>query len=112
MAKAGDQKAKLAFKKLTHDMIKVIGSYIAEMNGVDLIVFTGGIGEHNSRLRRRVLENFGFLGLKVDAEANTAFGEDAIITTPDSAVKAALVTTNEELVIARDTMHLVLESQE
>ena len=112
MAMAGDQKAKLAFKKLTHDMIKIIGSYIAEMNGVDLIVFTGGIGEHNSRLRRRVLENFGFLGVKVDAEANTAFGEDAIITTPDSAVKAALVTTNEELVIARDTMHLVLESQE
>jgi len=112
MAKAGDQRAKLAFKKLTHDMIKVIGSYIAEMNGVDLIVFTGGIGEHNSRLRRRVLENFGFLGLKVDADANMAFGEDAIITTPDSAVKAALVTTNEELVIARDTMHLVLESQE
>ena len=112
LAEAGDAKAKLVFKKLSHDMIKIIGSYIAEMNGVDLIVFTGGIGEHNERLRRRVLQNFSYLGLKIDAEANTAWGEDAIITTPDSAVKAALVTTNEELVIARDTMHLVQDAQE
>ena len=112
LAEAGDAKAKLVFKKLSHDMIKIIGSYIAEMNGVDLIVFTGGIGEHNERLRRRVLQNFSYLGLKIDDKANTAWGEDAIITTPDSAVKAALVTTNEELVIARDTMHLVQEAQE
>ena len=112
LAEAGDAKATLVFKKLSHDMIKIIGSYIAEMNGVDLIVFTGGIGEHNSRLRRRVLQNFSYLGLKIDDEANKAWGEDAIITAPDSAVKAALVTTNEELVIARDTMHLVQEAQE
>ena len=112
LAEAGDAKAKLVFKKLSHDMIKIIGSYIAEMNGVDLIVFTGGIGEHNSRLRRRVLQNFSYLGLKIDDEANKAWGEDAIITAPGSAVKAALVTTNEELVIARDTMHLVQEAQE
>ena len=78
------------------------------MNGVDLIVFTGGIGEHNSRLRRRVLENFSYMGLSLDYEANSAaFGEDAVITTADSAVKAALICTNEELVIARDTMHIV-----
>jgi len=100
------------FKKFTYDIIKNIGSYVAAMNGVDLIVFTGGIGEHNSRLRRRVLENFSYLGLKVDYEANVAYGEDAIITTEDSKVKAALVCTNEELVIARDTMHLALENQE
>ena len=112
LAEAGDQKAKLVFKKLSHDMIKIIGSYIAEMNGVDLIIFTGGIGEHNSRLRRRVLQNFTYLGVELDPQANTAFGEDAIITTPASKVKAALVTTNEELVIARDTMHLVQEAQE
>ena len=66
----------------------------------------------SSRLRRRVLENFSYLGLKVDYEANVAFGEDAIITTADSKVKAALICTNEELVIARDTMHLVLENQD
>ena len=112
LANGGDPKAKLVFKKYTYDIIKNIGSYVAAMNGVDLIVFTGGIGEHNSRLRRRVLENFSYLGLKVDYEANVAWGEDAIITTEDSAVKAALICTNEELVIARDTMHLVLDNQE
>ncbi len=107
LANEGDPKAKLVFKKFTYDIIKNVGSYVAAMNGVDLIVFTGGIGEHNSRLRRRVLENFSYLGLKVDYEANVASGEDTIITTEDSAVKAALICTNEELVIARDTMHLV-----
>ena len=111
-ANNGDPKAKLALKKFTYDIIKNIGSYVAAMNGVDLIVFTGGIGEHNSRLRRRVLENFSYLGLKVDYEANVAFGEDAIITTEDSKVKAALICTNEELVIARDTMHIALQNQD
>ena len=107
LANSGDPKAKLALKKFTFDVIKNIGSYIAVMNGVDLIVFTGGIGEHNSRLRRRVLENFSFMGVKVDYEANVAWGEDTISTTEDSAVKAALICTNEELVIATDTMKLV-----
>ncbi len=107
LANSGDPKAKLALKKFTFDIIKLIGSYIAEMNGVDLIVFTGGIGEHNSRLRRRVLENFSYMGLAVDYEANTAWAEDAVITAPNSTVKAALICTNEELVIARDTMHIV-----
>ena len=111
-ANNGDPKAKLALKKFTYDIIKNVGSYVAAMNGVDLIVFTGGIGEHNSRLRRRVLENFSYLGLKVDYEANVAFGEDAIITTADSKVKAALICTNEELVIARDTMHIALQNQD
>lgn len=107
LANAGDPKAKLVLKKLTYDLIKNIGQYVAVMNGVDLIIFTGGIGEHNSRLRRRVCENLSYLGLKLDYDANTAWGEDAVITAPDSAVKAALVTTDEELVIARDTMHIV-----
>ena len=112
LANGGDPKAKLTLKKFTYDIIKNIGSYVAVMNGVDLIIFTGGIGEHNSRLRRRVLENFSYLGVKVDYEANVAWGEDTIITTEDSKVKAALVCTNEELVIARDTMHLVTDNQE
>ena len=112
LANNGDPKAKLVLKKYTYDIIKNVGSYVAAMNGVDLIVFTGGIGEHNSRLRRRVLENFSHLGLKVDYEANVAWGEDAIISTEDSKVKAALICTNEELVIARDTMHIVLDNQE
>ena len=107
LANSGDFKAKLTLKMLTYQMIKYIGAYVAEMNGVDAIFFTGGIGEHNSRLRRRVCENFTYLGLAFDYEANTAWGVDTIISLPDSKVKVALVTTDEELVIARDTMHLV-----
>lgn len=107
LANAGDRKAKLVLKMLTFQMIKFIGAYIAEMNGVDAIFFTGGIGEHNSRLRRRVCENFAYLGLQFDYEANTAWGVDTVISLPGSKVKVALVTTDEELVIARDTMHIV-----
>jgi acetate kinase len=112
LANAGDPKAKLVLKKLTYDIIKNIGSYVAVMNGVDLIVFTGGIGEHNSRLRRRVCENFSYLGLKFDYEANVAWGVDTMISLPDSKVKVALITTDEELVIARDTMHIVMNEEE
>ncbi|MBR1573449.1 MAG: acetate kinase [Bacteroidales bacterium] len=112
LAASGDPKAKLALKKLVYDLIKNIGMYVAVMDGVDLIVFTGGIGEHNGRLRRRVCENFTHLGLKFDYEANVAFGEDAIISLPDSKVKVALITTDEELVIARDTMHIVSELED
>lgn len=108
LAVAGDHKAKLVLKKLSFDLIKNIGMYVAEMNGVDLIVFTGGIGEHNNRLRRRVCENFTYIGLKFDYDANAdAWGEDALISLPDSKVKVALIAPDEELVIARDTMHIV-----
>ena len=106
-ANAGDPKAKLTLKKLNYDIMKNIGAFVAVMNGVDLIVFTGGIGEHDGRMRRRVCENLTYLGLKFDYEANSAWGEDAILSLPDSKVKVALITTDEELVIARDTMHIV-----
>ena len=109
-AKAGDARAKIVLKKLTYDTIKNVGAYIAEMNGVDLIVFTAGIGENNPRLRRRICENLGYMGVKIDADANDAArSAETIISAPDSTVKVALIPTNEELVIARDTMHLVAE---
>ena len=108
-ANEGNPKAKLVLKKLTYEITKYIGAYAAAMNGVDLIVFTGGIGENNSRLRRRVCENLTYLGVKFDYDANVARGEDTMITLPDSKVKVALITTNEELMIARDTMHIVQE---
>ncbi len=111
-ANAGDPKAKLTLKKLVYDVTKYIGAYAAVMNGVDLIVFTGGIGENNSRLRRRVCENLTYLGVKFDYEANVPTGKDMIITLPDSKVKVAVITTNEELVIARDTMHIVMNENE
>ena len=106
-ANDGDPKAKLTLKKLTYDIIKFIGAYAAAMNGVDLIVFTGGIGENNCRVRRRVCENLSYLGVKFDYDANVVRGEDMMISLPDSNVKVAVITTNEELMIARDTMHIV-----
>ena len=111
-ANEGNAKAKLTLKKLTYEITKYIGAYTAAMNGVDLIVFTGGIGENNSRLRRRVCENLTYLGVKFDYDANVARGEDTMLTTPDSKVKVALITTNEELMIARDTMHIVQNEEE
>ena len=111
-ANAGEQKAKLTLKKLVYDITKYIGAYAAVMNGVDLIVFTGGIGENNSRLRRRVCENLSYLGLKFDYEANVATGKDTMISLPDSKVKVAVITTNEELVIAQDPMHIVNENNQ
>ena len=103
----GNPKAKLTLKKLTYEITKYIGAYAAAMNGVDLIVFTGGIGENNSRLRRRVCENLTYLGVKFDYDANVVRGVDTMLTLPDSNVKVALITTNEELMIARDTMNIV-----
>ena len=106
-ADAGNEKAKLTLKKLTYDITKFIGAYAAAMNGVDLIVFTGGIGENNSRLRRRVCENLTYMGVEFDYDANVVRGEDTIITLPESKFKVALICTNEELMIARDTMNIV-----
>ena len=111
-ANAGNYRAKLVFKKLAYDIIKIVGSYIAVMDGVDAIFFTAGIGENNARLRRRVCENFSYMGLKFDFEANVAQGVDTMLSTPDSKVKVALITTDEDLVIARDTMRLVMAGEE
>ena len=112
LANAGDYTAKLVFKKLSYDVIKNIGMYVAAMNGVDLIVFTGGIGENNSRFRRRVCENFSYIGLEFDYEANAAAGKETLLSLPTSKVKVALIPTNEELVIARDTMHIVQDLED
>lgn len=107
LAKNGHQRAKIALKKLVNDVAKLVGGYVAEMNGVDMIIFTAGIGENNPKVRRWICDQFGYLGVKIDAEANEKSGEETIISTPDSKVVVAMIPTNEELVIARDTMHLV-----
>lgn len=107
----GSEMAKLGLQVFVHDVIKLIGTYSAEMNGVDLIVFTAGIAENNPQLLRRICENLTYLGLKFDYETNAAPGIDKLITLPDSKVKVAIVSTNEELVIARDTMHLAFGNE-
>ncbi|MCQ2173734.1 MAG: acetate kinase [Bacteroidales bacterium] len=110
----GDVKAKIVLKKLTYDTIKNVGGFISELNGVDLIVFTAGIGENNARLRRRICENLSYLGVRIDEEANinAAKTGETIISAPDSSVKVAMIPTNEELVIARDTMRLASELED
>ena len=98
--------ARLAMDILVQQIKKVIGSYVAEMNGVDAIVFTAGIGENNVALRKSVLSNMEFLGITVDEEANEkAFRQSNIIkiSGEDSKVLAYVIPTNEEIVIARDT---------
>lgn len=107
LSAAGNKKAQIVFDKLIHDIVKLVGGYIAEMNGVDLIVFTAGIGENNSVIRRRVCEHFSYMGLKINDGANDNAHEETMISAPDSTVKVAMIPTDEELVIARDTMRIV-----
>lgn len=109
LASEGDQRARIVLKKLCFDTIKNIGAYAAEMNGVDLIVFTAGIGENNPDLLQRICANLTYLGVKLDGNAKPNAAGEIIMSAPDSAVKVAMVPTNEELVIARDTMHIVSE---
>lgn len=105
---AGNDRAKLTLKKLAYDILKYIGAYSAVMDGVDLVVFTGGIGENNQSMRRVVCEHLDFLGVEFDYEANDRVrGDDVILTKPGAKTTVMAVTTNEELVIARDTMRLV-----
>lgn len=79
----------------------------AEMGGVDLIVFTGGVGENSKELRESVCSGLEFMGVEFDCEANNVRGEDKILSKPESKVKVAVIATNEELVIATDTYNLV-----
>lgn len=111
-ASAGDACARMILDKLTLDIVKLIGAYIAELGGVDLIVFTAGIAENNPWLRRDVSKAFEFMGIRINDEINDAArGAETIISTPESTVKVAMIPTDEELVIARDTMHLALSKK-
>ena len=92
---------------LVYGIRKYIGAYAAAMNGVDVIVFTAGIGENNAELRRRVMEGFEYLGAKIDLEKNKVTGKEIDISAPDSKVKVLVIPTNEEIAIARDTLELV-----
>ena len=103
----GNVRAKLAWDMRTYEIVKYIGGYIMALGGADAIVFTAGIGENQNELRAEILEGLSCLGVKVDAQANTVRGQEKEITVPDSAVRAFVIPTNEELVIARDTMALI-----
>ncbi|MGL5695068.1 MAG: acetate kinase, partial [Peptostreptococcaceae bacterium] len=106
-AAKGDEKAQVALEAYAQKVKKYIGSYAAEMNGVDAVVFTAGVGENGIDMRADIASNMEFLGMKLDAEANKVRGKERVISTEDSAVKILLIPTNEELMIARDTVALV-----
>ena len=103
----GNERADLALKTFVHTVVKTVGSYVAVMNGVDVIVFTAGIGENDTAIRASVLEHFGYLGVTLDPVANDVHGKERIISTKDSKVTAMVVPTNEELAICRDTVEIV-----
>ena len=103
----GNYRAGLSLNMFYHSVRKYIGAYSAVMGGLDVIVFTGGIGENDSDARREICSTLGYLGVDFDETANKGVrGEDKLLTRPDSKVKVLTLSTNEELVIARDTMKL------
>ena len=105
---AGNERAILALDMYMLRITKYIGAYAAEMGGVDIIVFTGGVGENQTGLRYDVCSTLGFMGVELDKEVNAGVrGEDAVISTPDSKVKVCVIPTDEELMIARDTEEIV-----
>ena len=107
-AEAGNKKAILALKMYAYKVKKFIGSYIAAMNGVDILVFTGGIGENDFRTRKRICSDMENLGILFDDDVNNgSSGKDIIISRPDSKVTVIAVATDEELVIASDTRTIV-----
>jgi len=106
-AAQGNERAQLANDMLKYQVKKYIGSFMAVMNGADAIVFTGGIGENDAATREGACENMDALGIKIDAEANKVRGQLKKISTPDSKVEVWVVPTNEELLIARDTLALI-----
>ena len=106
-AENGNERAKLATDMQRYQILKFVGQYIAAMNGVDAIAFTGGIGENDPELREYVCENLAFLGVKIDKELNKLRGKEVKISTADSGVDIFVIPTNEELAIARDTLEIV-----
>ena len=97
----------LAIDAFCYRVAKYVGSYVAAMNGVDAITFTGGIGENADVVRAKVLSYLGYLGIKMDPEMNKKRGENFVLSTEDSKVKVAVIPTNEELAICRETVELV-----
>ena len=106
-AEEGNERAQLALDMYNYRIKKYIGAYAAAMGGVDVIVWTAGVGENQIGTRLDVCKGLEFLGVKFDAEANNCRGEEKLISTPDSRVQVWVVPTDEEIVIARDTMELV-----
>ena len=103
----GNEQAKMTYDTFVHRVAFYVGGYAAVMNGVDAIAFTAGVGENDKTVRTAVCGYLEYLGIKIDEEKNDSHGEEVIISTDDSKVKVLVVPTNEELMIARETLALV-----
>lgn len=106
-ADEGNEMAQAALASWSYRVAKYVGAYAAAMNGVDVVVFTAGVGENNFTAREMVCEYLGYLGVTIDKEANKKRGEEVTISTPDSKTTVMVVPTDEELAIARETVRLV-----
>ena len=107
---SGNKRAELAFSMFTYRIKKYVGAYAAAMGGMDILLFTGGIGENDITTRKEVCEGLEFMGVELDQELNKQIrGEEAVISTPNSKVKVVVIPTDEELMIASDTESIVME---
>ena len=107
LASQGNERCQLVVDMYKHQIAKYVGSYITCIGGTDAIVFTGGIGENAGEYRSAVCEKLAFMGVKIDEAKNKIRGEEVEISTPDSTIKVYVIPTNEELMIARDTLEIV-----
>lgn len=105
-ARSGNKRAKMALDLFCYRVKKYIGAFAAVMDGVDVIVFAGGIGENDEDVRREICSNMGYMGLKLDEEANHVRGQEKVISAPDSKVTVVVIPTDEELMIATDTVEV------
>jgi len=106
-AEAGNERAKIAQEMFVYSVKKYIGSYAAAMGGIDAVVFTAGIGENDGEMRQQIMEGLEFLGFEIDKEKNLKTRTQADVSAPGSRAKTLVIPTNEELVIAMDTMNIV-----
>ena len=104
---AGNEYARNAVEVFSYRVAKYVGAYVAALNGVDIIAFTAGIGENDHIVREQVCSYLGYLGVELDLEANSARGKDTVLSTPDSKVNVAIIATDEELAICRETVALI-----
>ena len=104
----GNESAKIAIEEFNYAIASYITKYAMAMDGADYIIFTGGIGENQVNIRKGICEKLTFMGVKLDNEANQIRGEEKVISTEDSSIKMYVIPTNEELMIAKETMNLVL----
>ena len=104
---AGNERAKLAMEMYEYRILKYIGAYAAVLDGVDIIVFTGGVGENQTKTRENICRHLNYLGVTFDAEANKVRGEEVTVSAADSKVKVVVIPTDEEMMIAEDTAEIV-----